>query len=322
MVEKNMSSSLSTFLSINKKGKAIRQFLDRNNFPFCDDIQTNLSPGSFEAGGQYGIELSSVNNLKILECLLGLAEKHDIRIDRCDECRGIFRLPDKEITEMVRFCANNKVGLLMSTGPRAIYDTGAFVKSENGKRQGYRLRGIENVVSAVEDIRRAIDLGVRGFLVYDEGLLFLIGKMREAGEIPENCIFKVSVHAGCSNPMSAILYEQLGADCINLVPDLDLPMLSAIRRAVNCPLDLFSDTSGEAGGFIRTYDVPEFIKIAAPVYLKCGPISQAKQNYLPSREELRERIKQTRCVIEHVNRYYPGAQPVSRDEKTLAIPEV
>jgi hypothetical protein len=320
ITENNVSPSLPEFLSINMKGKAVREFLDQNNYPYCDDIQINLSPGSFEAGGQYGIEISSVNNLEILKYLVELAEENNIRIDRCDECRGIFRLPDKEITEMVKFCASNKIGLLMSTGPRAIYDTGAFIKSESGKRQGYRLRGIENVVSAMDDIHRAIDLGVRGFLIYDEGLLFLIARMKEAGELPKNCIFKLSVHVGCSNPMSAVLYEQLGADSINLVPDLDLSMLSAIRRSVKCPLDLFTDTANEAGGFIRTYDAPSFIKIAAPVYLKCGPISQPKQNHLPSQEELRERIKQTRCVVEHVNRYYPEALPVSNQEKTLAIP--
>lgn len=322
MHKNKTSSDLAAFLSTNKKGQRVREFLDQHNFPFCDDASPNRSSGSFESGGQYGIELSSVNNPEILKQVVKLAEQNDIRINRCDECRGIFRLPNKEISEMVRICADQKIGLIMSTGPRAIYDTGGFVRSENGKRQGYRLRGMENLISAVEDINRAIDLGVRGFLVYDEGLLFLVSKMRADGRIPANCILKLSVHAGCSNPMSAMVYEQLGADSINLVPDLDLPMLRAIRQAVKCPLDLFTDTSEEAGGFIRTYDVPDFIHCASPVYLKCGPISQPRQNALPTSEELKERIKQTKCVIEHIQRYCPDAQPVSYDEKTLAIPEI
>jgi len=61
--------------------------------------------------------------------------------------------------------------LILSCGPRATYDTGATVLSPQGVRIGYRLRGMEQVVRAIEDVKRAVDLGVRGILVYDEGLL-------------------------------------------------------------------------------------------------------------------------------------------------------
>lgn len=280
------------------------------------------SDRSFPSGGKFGIELSSINNAAILRTVLALAKEFSIRVDRVDECRGIMRLPAADMTEMVRTCAGEGIGLLLSVGPRAIYDTGGFVRSPNGRRAGYRLRGMESVLCAVDEIRRAADLGVRGFLVYDEGLLMLLHELRQTGELPASTIFKVSVHMGCSNPLSARVYEQLGADTINPVPDLDLGMLQAMRAAVRCPLDLFSDTAEEAGGLLRTHEVPEFVRVASPVYLKCGAISQPRQNHLPSDAELRERVRQTVCVVETLARHGLGEAQVRPGERTLAVPEI
>jgi hypothetical protein len=289
-------------------------------YPGRDDASLPSSQSQFSAGGDYGIEVASVNNQKILEEVLRLADHFDLRIDRVDECRGIFRLPDDEIRSMVATCRERQVGLVMSVGPRAVYDTGGFSRSPNGVRIGYRLRGMSNLAYAVEDVLRAAEMGVRGFLVYDEGLLDVLGQMRASGALPAESMLKLSVHAGCSNPASARLFSRIGADTINLVPDLELPMLSAIRQATPCPLDLFSDTAGAAGGMIRTYDIPEFIRVAAPVYIKGGAVSQPYQNHLPSTTEREERMKQVRCVVEMIQRAAPHARPVNRGERTLAIP--
>ncbi len=298
----------------------VREVLDILGYPRGDDFTRSASGLEFEAGGHYGIELSSVNSLEVLENLIRLSDQLGVQIDRVDECRGIFRLPDAEIERMVQICRERQIGLVMSVGPRAIYDTGSFARSKNGARIGYRLRGMENIVHAVEDLLRAAALGVRGFLVYDEGLLHICGQMREKGELPATSVFKLSVHACCSNPSSARLFNGIGADTINLVPDLDISMLASIRQAVCCPLDLFTDTASDASGLIRTYDVPEFIRVAAPVYLKCGAVSQTSQNHLPSQTELEERVKQMRCVVETIERHAPAALPVDKSEWTLAIP--
>lgn len=289
-------------------------------YPGRDDSSLPSSQSQFSAGGDYGIEVASVNNQKILEEILRLADHFDVRIDRVDECRGMFRLPDDEIRTMVATCRERQMGLVMSVGPRAVYDSGGFVKTPNGARVGYRLRGMSSVAHAIEDVLRGVELGVRGFIVYDEGLLDVLGQMRAAGRLPAEAIFKLSVHAGCSNPASARLYNRLGADTVNLMPDVDLSMLSAFRQATPCPLDVFSDTAGAAGGMIRTYDVPEFIRVGAPVYIKAGAVSQPLQNHLPSPAEREERMKQVRCVVEMIERAAPHARPVNRAERTLAIP--
>jgi hypothetical protein len=299
-----------------------RELLSKHHFPTGDARALPTSERTFAGGGQFGIELSSVNNAAVLRTVLSLAKEYGVPVSRCDECRGMARLPEADLTEMVRISAGEGVGLLLSIGPRAIYDTGGFVKSPNGRRVGYRLRGMENVVRAVDEVRRAVDRGVRGFLVYDEGLLLLLQKLRTAGELPASTIFKVSVHMGCANPLSAKVYESLGADSINPVPDLDLGMLASMRAAVSCPLDLFSDTAEEAGGLLRTHEVPEFVRVAAPIYLKCGAISQPRQNHLPSSEELRERIRQAACVVETLARHDLAAARVGPAERTLALPEL
>jgi len=303
-------------------GARTRDFLSRHRLPAGDGPALSPSDRSFPSGGKFGIELSSINSATILRTVLKLAREYSIRVSRCDECRGMVRLPDADVAEMLRICAGEAIGLLLSIGPRAIYDTGGFVRSPNGRRIGYRLRGMESVVRAVEEVRRAVDLGVRGFVVYDEGLLMLLNQLRQAGELPASTVFKVSVHVGCSNPLSARVYEDLGADTVNPVPDLDLGMLSAMRAAVSCPLDLFSDTAEEAGGILRTHDVPEFVRVASPVYIKCGAISQPRQNHLPTLAELRERIRQTACVVEMLARHDLAGAQVGATERTLGLPEI
>ncbi|MBP9777763.1 MAG: hypothetical protein KBD25_01110 [Rickettsiaceae bacterium] len=300
--------------------KRTRDYLVNYGFPSGDHDNKTLPMQEFEAGGHFGIELSSMNNLNILLRTLKLTEQYKVKLSRVIECRGIVRLPDAEVKEMVRVCKKEQIGLTMSIGPRAISDIGAFVNSPNGKRMGYRLRGMENIVHATEDLKRGIELGARGFLIYDEGLLYLFNKMRKDGEIPKDVIFKYSVHAGCSNPLSAKLLEENGCDTINVIPDLEVGMIKAFRKTIKIPLDIFSDTAKSAGGLLRTYDMPKVIQVASPVYLKCGPISQPDQNHLPSADELEERVKQARIVVEHIERYLPSAKVVSKDEKTLAIP--
>lgn len=295
-----------------KAGLPISDYEDFLSLPACE----------FTAGGHYGIELSSMNNASILSKTIALAKKYQLKICRVIECRGIVRLPDNEIKEMVAMCANENIGLVMSIGPRAISDIGAFVHAPNGKRIGYRLRGMENMIHAIEDVRRAIELGARGFLVYDEGLLYLLNQMRIDGFLPKNIILKYSVHAGCSNPLSAKLLEQNGADTINIVPDLDIWMIKSFRHTIKVPMDIFSDTAKSAGGFLRTYDMPKIILSAAPVYIKCGPISQPEQNHLPTPIELEERVKQARNVFEHIERYLPEAKMIGKNEKTIALPNV
>jgi hypothetical protein len=282
-----------------------QKMLREINLPDRDAYDLPSSQLRFPDGGAFGIELSSINNLKTLEATLSLADSYGVCINRVDECRGIFRLPDREIFDMVALCNERKIAPVFSIGPRAIYDTGGFVRSKNGLRVGYRLRGMDNVKYALDDVIRGIELGIKNFLIYDEGLLSIISSLRKRGDLPKEIRLKLSVHSGCANPASAALFASVGADSINLIPDLALPLLAAVRQATDCTLDIFSDTAADAGGMIRTPEVPEIIRLCAPVYLKCGAVSQGSQNHLPSQNEVEERIKQMVCVVETIKRFAP-----------------
>lgn len=286
---------------------AAGKFLEKLNIPGEPQRVCPDSPLRFADESQFGFELSSMNNLRILQQAIAFAKKGGVTVNRVDECRGIFRLPDQEIRDMVDLCGENGISLVLSTGPRAIYDTGGFIRSKNGVRSGYRLRGVDNLRYAVEDIFRATALGCRGFLIYDEGMLNILNSLRVDGELPKDVVFKLSVHCGCSNPASAQVYEQLGADSINVIPDLDLAMLSDFRRSVKCILDVFTDTAADAGGFVQTHLAPEIIRTCAPVYFKVGAVAQNHQNHLPSDVEVEERVKQLVCVHETIRRKVPNA---------------
>ncbi len=282
------------------------------------DVPT--SEKRFARGGQYGIELPSMNSPEIIKFTLEMLEKYQVACDQFVECRGIFRLTDSELTEMVSIARDRSIGLVLSVGPRATYDTGGFVKSPNGVRIGYRLRGMEQLVRAVEDVKRGLSFGVRGFLVYDEGLLWILNEMRKSGAIPGETVLKFSVHCGYANPVAIRVVGQMGADIVNPVPDLDLSMVAAIRETTSCVLSIFTDTASEAGGFVRTYDAPEFVRVASPVFLKCGSSSQQHQGHLPSREELTIRVKQAKQVVSTIARYLPSAKRIDLGEAIKAIP--
>ena len=190
-----------------------------------------VSPKRFGDGGQYRFEVPGIQSPKTMNALLEEAGRNNIFIHRVTQTKGIMMLTDEEIKEMVKLAKDYGCELFLSVGPRATYDTSATVHTEEGSRIGYRLRGYDNLVYAIEDVKRACRLGVRGILLYDEGLLWVLNQMREDSEIPFNVHFKLSAHTRHSNPASAKLLEEMGLDSLNPVRDLQIPMLASIRNA-------------------------------------------------------------------------------------------
>ena len=237
-----------------------REFLKSIGLPGGDAYDLPTSEKRFADGGQYRFEVPGIQGPKVMKALLEAMDSYGLYLHRVTQTQGIMRLTDDEISKMVELAHEWKTDLILAIGPRATTDTSASVHTEEGVRMGYRLRGQEQVVRAIEDVKRAARLGCRGFLVYDEGCLWALNEMRKAGEIPADCHFKVSAHAGHGNPCSAKLLETIGADSINPVRDIQLQMLAAMRQAVDCPIDIHTENPKSTGGFIRHYEVPEFIR--------------------------------------------------------------
>ncbi len=280
-----------------------------------------VSSKRFGDGGQFRFEVPGIQSPKTMKALLDEALKSNIFIHRVTQTKGIMMLADEEIEEMVALAKDCGCELFLSVGPRATYDTSATVHTKEGSRIGYRLRGYDNLVYAIEDVKRACRLGVRGILLYDEGLLWVLNQMRRDGEIPESVHFKLSAHAGHSNAASAKLLEENGLNSLNPVRDLQIPMIASIRNATDMALDLHTENPKSTGGFIRHYEVPNFIKVASPVYLKTGGSVAANHNWDTTEKEAIARIKQVRLVKRMIDVYCPDAVASPDKSADLAVPE-
>lgn len=284
-----------------------REFLKSIGQPGGDSYDLPTSDKRFSDGGQYRFEVPGIQSPKVMKALLEAMDGYGIYLHRVTQTQGIMRLTDQEISDMVELAHEWKTDLILAIGPRATTDTSASVNTPEGVRMGYRLRGQEQIIRAVEDVKRAARLGCRSFLVYDEGCLWLLNQMRQAGEIPSDCHFKVSAHAGHGNPCAAKLLESIGADSINPVRDIQLQMLAAMRQAVDCPIDIHTENPKSTGGFIRHYEVPEMIRIAAPIYLKTGGSVAQTHSWDSTVDDAKKRAKQVMLVKRMIDQYYPEA---------------
>ncbi len=308
--------------------QATRDFLKHLGLPPGDLNELPTSAKRFPDGAQYRVEIPSVEGPNALAAVLAEAEKRKVRVHRVSQGSGIMLLTDSEIREMAQIGAEARIEVSLFVGPRAAWETGAQITALAGKNLGARHRGMDQVVYAIEDIKRACSLGIRSVLVADEGLLWVVNEMKKAGHLPAELVLKVSVQMGASNPVSVRLQEQLGAGTYNVPTDLDLPKLAAIRAAVHLPLDIYVEVPDNFGGFVRHYEIPEIVRVAAPVYVKFG-LRNAPDVY-PSGTHLensvialsKERVRRAEIGLDLLRRYYPEATQSELGGAGLALPVV
>lgn len=287
--------------------KKTREFLQKIGLPSGDDHGLPSSKKTFSDGAKYRFEVPGIQGPNAMKALLDEVDSRNLIIHRVTQTKGIMLLSDNDIEEMIKLAKQAEVDLVLAVGPRATYDTSATVQTEEGQRMGLRLRGQEQIVRAIEDIKRAANFGCTTFLLYDEGLLWVLGKMREKGEFSENLKFKVSAHCGHGNPASVKLLESIGANSVNPVRDLQLPMLSSLRQAIDIPIDLHTENPASSGGFIRHYEVPEMIRLTAPLYLKTGGSVAKTHAWDTTAADAKQRAKQVSLVKRVIDQYYPEA---------------
>ena len=287
--------------------KSTHDFLKKIGQPAGDLYDLPDSTKRFADGAQYRFEVPGIQGPGTMRALLTEMEKLGQAIHRVTQTKGIMLLSDEDITVMVELADAYQVELVLAVGPRATYDTSASVHTPEGQHMGYRLRGQDQVVRAIEDIKRAARLGCRSFLVYDEGSLWALNKFREGGEIPADCKFKVSAHTGHGNPCAARMLEEIGANSFNPVRDSQLQALAAIRSAIDIPIDVHTENPASSGGFIRHYEVPEMIRVCSPIYLKTGGSVAKTHSWESTDADAKKRAKQVLLVKRVIDAYYPVA---------------
>ncbi|CAM5452495.1 hypothetical protein GCM10010329_34020 [Streptomyces spiroverticillatus] len=282
--------------------------LTRIGHPFPDTDPTDTSAHTFPDGGTWRTEIPSVEGPEALAVVLKESAELGVPVHRISQGSGIWMLTDAEITEMVEACAARGIELCLFTGPRGTWDIGGSTRTDSGGG-GLRARGHDALAGCVEDAVRATELGVRCLLVADEGVLWSLHRMRAAGILPADVTFKLSALTGPVNPASYAVYEQLGADSLNVPSDLTLDHLTEIRRVSGAPMDMYVEAPDDLGGYIRMYEVAELIRRGAPLYLKFG-LSRSPGIY-PYGAQLRdtalasarERVRRGRLVLDLLARH-------------------
>jgi len=260
-----------------------------------------MSDARFADGLRYRIEIPSVEGPRVLEAVLDEAVQRDVPVRRVSQGSGVMMLTDAEIREMAELGAGAGVEVSLFLGPRGAWDTGG--QSLVTAAAGGVARGRDGVADSIAEVRRGVGLGIRSFLVADMGVLKTLGDMRAAGNLPASLVLKTSVLLPCANPATAAALEELGATTINVATDLSPTELGELRAACSAPLDVYVEVPDDQGGFVRFYEVPEIVRLAAPVYVKLG--LRNAPNIYPSGlhvEDLavklgRERVRRAELVL-------------------------
>ncbi len=308
--------------------KKTQEFLAKLKLPGEDNHALKPTSRRFPDGGEYRFEIPSVEGPRVFREVLETAKEYQVPVHRVSQGSGIMLLTKKEIGEMARIGHDQRIEVCLFIGPRAPFETGAQALTVGGKVIGWQHRGADQLVYAIEDVRRACDLGIRSVLPADLGLIWVLNEMKQKGLLPKNLVLKSSVTLPAANPATARIFEKAGVSTLNLPTDLSPAQIGAIRQAVSIPIDMYIEVPDNFGGFVRYYEMPQLLRVAAPMYLKFGlrnapDIYPSGLHLEPTAMSLaRERVRRARIALELLEHYMPEAKMSPLGSKDLGIPEV
>lgn len=305
--------------------------MDELGVPSEDPKDLPKSGQTFPDGGHYRMEISGVERPSTLEALIEERDKRGIPIHRLiSTVMGSTYLSDDELKDFAQMAHDADMEVIITPGPRSSWNTGRQVATPEGALSGLRVRGSDNLVRAFRDIKRCIDMGFRGFLVTDEGMLWLADQLKKKGLIPDDITFKVSIYAGHANAAGAKLLEDLGAGTFNPLGDISIPMFSSIRQAIDIPLDIHILLGESMGGFNRFYEGPDMAKVASPCYFKIEPgegLAAGGGIYKPWTDPgfheflAKEKVKYAETIHNIVQDKYPDLKLSDHGSDDLCIPK-
>ena len=303
-----------------------RSFLGSIGLPVGDLHDLPDSSKRFPDGASFRIEIPSTEGPRCLDAVLDEAERREVPVHRVSQGSGGFLLTDDELDEMVRTASEAQVEVSLFARPTASWGPSAATWTDIGAAVAGAVHGQEGLVHALDDIRRCAEHGIRSMLITDAGLLAVFGQMRERGVLPDDMQAKMSVMFPIANPSTARVLVNLGANTLNLVTDLSLAEMAAIRATVDAPIDFYIEAPDDAGGFVRLYELADLIRVAAPVYVKLG--LRNAPNVYPSGTHLeaiavalsRERVRRAQLALEMLDRSGSKAEMSKPGAAGLALP--
>ena len=305
-----------------------KHLLHALQLPTGDRYDLPTSAQRFPDGAHYRIEIPSVEGPSAMAAVIEAARQHGVTVHRVSQGSGMMLLTDAELRGMARLGAEHRIEVSLFVGPRAAWEGTGQPLTPDGKLMGSRHTGMDQLAYAFDDIVRGVEAGIRSILVADEGLLWLVNQARQRGVLPADLVVKGSAVLGVANPIGVKLLQENGLDTINVASDISLPRLAAMRQVLTIPLDLYIEGPDGLGGFTRYYEIPEIIRVGAPVYLKFG--LRNAPNIYPSGVHLeaaaiatgRERVRRAAIGLELLARAGASftASPVGA--QGLGIPQV
>ena len=285
------------------------------------------STARFPDGAHFRIEIPSVEGPAVMRAAVEAAADGGVTINRVSQGSGAMLLTGAELTEMARIGADQGIEVSLFVGPREEWDTGRSAAAADGAALAGRLRGARQLRYAIDDVLRAVEQGIRGFLVGDTGLLQLLAEMQADGQIPESVVWKVSAVLAPSNPVSLRQLEQLGGSTVNVPSDVTLGQLAEMRAATPVPIDLYVEAPDALGGVVRGHEAADLITVAAPMYVKFG-LRNARPLY-PGGLHLagetaaiaREKVHRAGVALEWITRSGLDLVQSGPGAKGLGIPE-
>jgi hypothetical protein len=306
----------------------IRDFMEKEGIPGRDAYDLPTSTKTFPDGANFRIEIAGVERASTMEALIDESHKRGVTVHRVIAAVGGSTYCDfDELKAMAQMAAEEKIEVVMTVGHRKSWDVGSKeISTSEGAMQAFRLRGSDHISYHIADIMRNIEAGHRGFLVYDEGVLFLLNKMRAEGLLPRNTFFKFSVFGGYCSAAGAKVIESMGANSMNPISDVSLPILGSIRKAVDIPLDIYIIIVDSFGGMFRAYESPEIARVASPCYFKFEPGTSEGDIYKPWISEdwhanlIRQKVKIAQIVMEIMDRHAPEIKTSAKGADDLVPP--
>ena len=244
--------------------------LEAIGLPGSDAHDLPASRLTFPDGAHYRVEIPSTEGPAALEAVLEEAMRLRVPVTRVSQGSGVFMHTDEELDAMARLAAGAGVEVSLFARPNAGWSASAMARSAVGALVAPTAHGADQLAAVIDDVLRAAAHGFRSVLIQDAGALYVFGELRRAHILPADMQAKVSVMLPVANPATARVMERLGASTLNLLTDLGVAQIAAIRAAVSLPLDLYVECPDNIGGFMRYEEIPDLIRVASPVYLKFG----------------------------------------------------
>jgi hypothetical protein len=291
-----------------------------------EPLASPSSSARFPDGAAFRIEIPSVEGPRVLEAVIQAAQAEDVIVNRVSQGSGAMLLRTSELLEMAALGRGSGIEVSLFVGPREGFDITAHSRTADGAAHFGQLRGSRGLDYAIEDIARAVECGIRSFLIADLGLLRVVVDLQRAGELPVDVVWKISVLMAPSNPASARLLEELGATTVNVPSDMTTAQLFELRSAISLPIDLYVESPDSLGGVVRGNELGDLVSAGAPLYAKFG-LRNSRHLY-PAGAHLveeacaiaREKVHRAAVALEWLTRLRPDLTQSGPGAPGLGIP--